>query len=452
MKRPAHSPAAPAASPAGRPRKAQPGRALEKRPSPTAASPAEVGPPARPGSLGRRLERRLKRALARVLVRLFRPPPVTARQVATARVERLLVVRQHNQMGDMVLALPALRALRRAYPRARLTFVTAPLCEELLRDHPDIDELIVFRKKQMWRPWELVGFIRRLRRQRPDLAVVMGTVSFSTTSALLVRASGAPLRVGTTSRPFGSELSRAVYNLELPLGPEGVHEVEHNLAPLADMGIQASLELPHLEPSAQAVQAAAEFLARVFPASPPAHVTRSVLDASPPSATQPPPCSAGPLVGVHPGAGKRANIWPARHFAAVAGALREAYGVRVVLTEGPRDADVVSELASRLDGAPRWGARLGDTLGLLAQADLVLSNDTGMAHVAAAVGTPVVVVFGPTDARRWRPAGDHVWTVLSGTGRIEDVAVASVLEAARAWLDSRGRSNDAKLDRSSSRS
>ena len=346
----------------------------------------------------------------------MRPRPATPAEMAAAPVGRLLVVRQQNQMGDMVCALPALGALRRAYPRARLTFVAAPLCEELLRDHPDIDELLVFRQREMWHPGRLLGFVRRLRRPRPDLAVVMTTVSFSTTSALLAWASGARWRVGASSLPFGSQLSRAIYHLELPLGPEGVHEVEHNLAPLRAMGIAAPLQGPRLEPQPAALARARAFLERQLPGA------------------------GGPLLFVHAGAGKRPNVWPPERFASVIEALGRERRARAVLVEGPSaiDAEATAGVHAALgSAAPVWRAPLGDALGMMALADIALCNDTGLAHVAAAVGIPTIVVFGPTDVQRWKPWGDHVRAVCSPTGCIDDIGIEPVLQAVRAGLDMR---------------
>ncbi len=366
--------------------------------------------PARSDGPARRLERASKRNLSRALARLRPATQVTAAHIRGAPVRELLVVRQHNQMGDMVLALPALRALRRAFANARLTFVAAPLCEELLDGHPDIDRLLVFRKQEASQPQRLAAFLHALRTPRPDLAVVMSTVSFSTTSALLCWASGARHRVGASSLPFGSELSRAVYHFELPPGPEGVHEVEHNLAPLRALGIDAPYELPHLEATTAAQSKAHAFVQHAAP-------------------------GVGPLVVVHPGAGKQPNLWPVNHFAATLTAMQRDHGARIVLSEGPRDAPVVESLLQQLPGLARWSAPLGATMGLLQIADVVLANDTGIAHVAAALGRPTVVVFGPTDVQRWKPPGVHVRVVAASTGFVADVAVESVLDALHAALD-----------------
>ena len=368
--------------------------------------------PARSATIARRAERASKRSLARLVARLRPAPRMTAAAIRAAPVHELLVVRQHNQMGDMVCALPALHALRSAFPQARLTFVTAPLCEELLAGHPEVDRLLVFRKQDARQPHHLAGFLHRLRTPRPDLAIVMTTVSFSTTSALLCWASGARIRVGASSLPFGSELSRAVYHFELPLGPEGGPEVEHNLAPLRALGIEAPFALPHLEPTATARAAADDFL-------------RTAIRGT------------GPLVVVHPGAGKLPNLWPVEHFAATLAVLRRDLDARIVATEGPRDAPIVAALRARIPDMAHWSASLGATMGLLHAADVVLANDTGIAHVAGALGRPTVVVFGPTDVQRWKPPGAHVRAVVSPTGFVADVAVETVLDAVRAALDPR---------------
>jgi len=365
--------------------------------------------PARPDTFARRMERASKRLLSGWLAACVRPAPLDPSHLRRASVRRLVVIRQHNQLGDMVCALPALHALRRAWPAAHLIFVASPLSEPLMSGHPDIDELLVFRKQEAWRPWKLAAFLRRLRSPRPDATVVLSTVSFSTTSALLAWATGAPMRVGGSSLPFGSHLSRAIFHLELPPGPTGVHETQHHLAPMRALGFVTPETQPRLNVAPAALEDARRRLNELAPGT-------------------------GPLVLAHVGAGKSPNIWPAEQFAAVLEALQSTDGARIVLIEGPSDAAAVNEVAARLRQAGRWRAPLPETVAALAAADLVVSNDTGIAHVAGAVGVPRVVVFGPTDAARWSPPGAHVHVVQSPTGSIADVEVASVLDATRAAL------------------
>jgi len=368
----------------------------------------EPGPARRP-TLAYSLEKRGKRLVESLLRALLRPRPLDGGALERLEVRQLLVIRQHNQMGDMVLCLPALRALRERWPEAHLRFVTAPICEELLQGHEDIDELIVFRKREMRRPAVAWRWLRALRQPRPDLALVLGSVSFSTTSALLALASRAPVRIGASSRPFGSGLSEAIYHRELP-EPDGIHELDRNLSTLEPLGIRTSDRLPHLRASTDTVVAARAFLGPMRPGE--------------------------RLVVVHVGAGKLPNVWPGEYFAQCIDRLARSSNLRVVLTEGPRDATLVQDVQQQAGVTlSRWRRPLGDTLGLLDLAALVVSNDTGMAHVAAALGRPTLVLFGPTDPNRWRPVGPAVQVLQSPTRRIIDLPVDEVVQAAAAVLD-----------------
>lgn len=375
--------------------------------------------PARRSTPQRRLERASKRQLTRWLARVSRPRPVSPADIAALPVRRLLVVRQHNQMGDMVLALPALHALRRNFAEAHLVFLTGPLGEELLQDSPDVDELIVFRKDAMRRPWNLLAFLRHIRHPRADLAVVMGSVSFSTTSALLAWASGARVRAGVSSHPFGNELTRAIYHLELPAGGEDLPEAQRNLVPIRALGVAVDdlPEFPGLRARPEAIGAARQRLGLSVQARTP----------------------GPPLVVLHCGAGKQPNIWPAERFAQLGTLLQDVFGADVVLTEGPNDGDVVAGVVAGMPRAPqRWREPLRQTMGLLAIADVVVSNDTGIAHVAAALGTRTIVLYGPTDARRWRPIGPNVRSVVAAGGCIENVTWQEVWACVHANLEQRG--------------
>jgi ADP-heptose:LPS heptosyltransferase len=369
--------------------------------------------PARKPTPGVWFERRGKHFMARMLRMILRPRPISDADLERLEVRELLVIRQHNQMGDMVLCLPTLHALRERWPQARLRFVTAPICRELLQDHGDIDELLVFHKRAMRRPTALWTWLRHLQRPRADLAIVLGSVSFSTTSALLALLSRARVRIGASSRPFGSELSDAVYHRELTAAT-GVHEVERNLSTLQALGIHADGEPPRLWATPQARATAQAFLVAGAEGR---QEHRTVV--------------------LHTGAGKLPNVWPAEYFARLANQLVATGNVRIVLTEGPRDAAIV-DAVERQASVPmlRWRRTLGETMGLLQASDLIISNDTGMAHVAAALQRPTLVLFGPTDAQRWRPAGSGVRVQASPSGRIIDLPVQAVLGAALEMLQS----------------
>lgn len=390
--------------------------------------------------MGRPAVRRCKGWLAARVAGLARRPPLTPAELRALRPRRLLIVRQHNQMGDMICATPALRSLRRAYPEAEIALVCAPVNHEVVRHNPDLDRTFVF-AQQLWRrPDRLGRFLHELRRFRPELAFVLNSVSFSVTSAWIAAASGARWIVGGDSRPFGWDVSGRLYSLELPSRPvPDRHAVLHNLAPLAAVGL-AGADLADLAtvvvPAASETARAAELLAALP--------------------------GGGPLLALHPGAGKRANCWPAERFAAVA-ACAAAAGERVLVLQGPADGEPLARLRRAL---AELGVPLGDLAGprtapgappgpagavsavapsivlaplcpvgvaaaVLARADRFLCNDTGLMHVAGAVGTPTLALFGPTDPALWKPLAPQVQALRGEGGDLAALTVAAVWSALR---------------------
>ncbi|MHB8077843.1 MAG: glycosyltransferase family 9 protein [Candidatus Krumholzibacteriia bacterium] len=358
----------------------------------------------------------MKRLFVAAVARSSRRQKLSLSDIRARAPRRILIVRQHNQMGDMVCATPALRALRRAFPEARLALVTAPVNHEVVRHNPDLDRVLLF-DRVVWRsPPRLLRFLTEVRRFRPDLAVVLNSVSFSVTSAWIAAASGAPVIIGGDSRPFGWDLSRHLYSLELPSRPElDRHAVLHNLAPLEAVGIAAA-GLDTIVVPAPAERAAAAAL----------------LDGLP---------GDGPLLVIHPGAGKRANLWPAGRFAAIA-ARAAAAGERVMVLQGPADGGIIARFTAELAAAGHDASRgrivtaprqpVGVCAALLARCDRFLCNDTGLMHVAGAVGAPTLALFGPTDPALWKPLSPVVRALRAKNDRLDTLGVEAVWDALRA--------------------
>jgi heptosyltransferase-2 len=348
--------------------------------------------------VSRGLERRIKAYLARLGARLLRRAPLTAEELRALPARRILVVRQHNQMGDMVCATPAFRALREAYPAAELVLVAAPINDAVVRHNPHLDGILSF-DKAVWRnPRRLVRFWRDLRGFRADLAFVLNSVSFSVTSAVLALLSGAPRVVGGNSHPFGWEISDA-YSLVLPAAPdlEG-HAVDDNLAPLASVGITTDDRSTVVVPAPEQEAEARDLLAGWG-------------------------WSPGFWM-VHPGAGKRQNVWPAERFATVVERATAA-GRRLLVIHGPADEPVVRRLREQLGPAARAAVRIapplsvGTVAALLRRADRFLCNDTGIMHVAGALRVPTLALFGPTHPEQWKPPVPEV-VALASPRRSED--------------------------------
>lgn len=357
----------------------------------------------------KRFERRGKVVLAEALAPLIGTRGSGAPLPEPGNVRSLLIIRQHNQMGDMLLAVPAFRGIRNRFPNARITLLAASINSGVMQNNPFVDEVITWSKEQSRRdPLALLRFIRGLRRQRFDVLIVLNTVSFSVTSMLLGAVSGAAWRAGSSSLPFGTDLTSRYYHLELSLPDDDelalMHESEHNLYPLRALGIDESDLSSELVPFEWEERGSREFTAAAF--------------------------GDGPYAVIHPGAGKVQNIWPPERFAEVSGALLERYGIHSVAVRGPVDDIFFARFLDACAASPQVIScpTVGFLGALMRDAAVSVCNDTGVAHIAGAVGARCAEIFGPTDPLRWKPVSDNVIAVKPHDGKVNSVTTAEVLE------------------------
>jgi ADP-heptose:LPS heptosyltransferase len=363
-------------------------------------------------SLIKRIEHAGKRALVSFLTVLVRTPRASRNQVFGAPPRRVLVIRQHNQMGDMLLAVPALRAIKETFASVDLTLLTARINRDVMLNHPYVDHVLTFDAR---RPFAVPSLIASMRRSHYDVVIVLHTVSFSFTSAVLGLLSGARFRVGSSSEKFRNRLSRSFYHLELPLPSEAelatMNEAEHNLYPLRAAGIDTKNISPVVVPSVSDVAWARHFMSE-----------RAELGAL--------------TVAVHPGAGKIQNIWPPERFAQLIDLLSQRARLGVIVLQGPRDAETVARFC-RVSQVPQIVIRdrsIGEVAAVMQQCDLVLCNDTGVMHVASAAGARTLAIFGPTDPSRWAPRCDNLHIVRGKNGRLEELDPVEVFRAALGLL------------------
>ncbi len=300
---------------------------------------------------------------------------------------RVLIVRL-GAVGDVVRTLPALRALRRSWPKSRIAWAVEPGSAPLLAGHPDLDELIVLDRKQVVRAFSRLdpggmraaaAFVRSLRAFAPDAAFDFQS---SLKSAFAARASGAPVRFG-----FGPGHSREGAHLFVtrrvtPSAPRQ-HRVLRALALVEAAGvapgpIEANLALRDDE----------------------RRVARERLEAI---AGPRPRIALGPF-------SPRRQAWkryPLVSWTEIARGLALG-GAHVLVLGGPGEEAEMAELCSRagafVDACGAGGLR--DLAATIAACDLFVGGDTGPMHLAWASGVPVVAVYGPTDPVLNAPWGD----------------------------------------------
>jgi ADP-heptose:LPS heptosyltransferase len=365
----------------------------------------------------KRIEKRGKMALASFVALFLRSEPMAPESFAEIDPVSILVIRQHNQMDDLFLAVPAFRGLRNRFPKARITLLAASINTDVMMNNPYVDEVLTYaRERNRRNPVNLLRFVRSIRGRRFDLVIVLNTVSFSVTSMLLAAVSGARLRIGSSSRKFGHDLTGRFYHLELPLPSEGelarMHESEHNIYPLRAIGVRPDGLESFLAPTEKEISESESLVEASFGKD-------------------------QPFIVVHPGADKKQNVWPPERFAELVRRLRGSGELGVAAVRGPVDGEVFDDFLQACGGVTV--VLSSPVVGLLGavmkRAVLTLCNDTGIIHIAGAVGANCCAVFGSTDPSRWKPVNGSVVAVRAVDGKVGSVSVEDVLSAALPFLE-----------------
>jgi ADP-heptose:LPS heptosyltransferase len=368
--------------------------------------------------LGTKSARKLRLVLAAFLFRLLKTRKVTANPFEVCGSEaRILVIRQQNQMGDMLLATPCLRALRQTLPQGWITLLASHENEAVVHNNPYVDEVLIYDKKAFRRhPFSFIRFLGSLRKRGFDISVVLSTVSFSVTSSLLSLVSRARYRLGYSGKSYGLGFVDRAFHVTVPLVDEGKHQTKVGLGLLEYFGVTTDNLSPIMVPSEEDKRFAEEFALRF-----------SLLPGS-------------EVVGIHPGAGKMKNRWPASKFARVANELGKNHGARIVVIGGPSDAEVLGATLKDLEFAPivLTGESIGRVAAVMRRLSLFICNDTGVLHVAAAVGCPTLALFGPTDPLRWAPIADCVRALRAPSFRIDELKEEVVLALAVQMISWKG--------------
>jgi lipopolysaccharide heptosyltransferase II len=289
---------------------------------------------------------------------------------------RSILIFHLNQIGDLMFTLPALKALREAFPQARITSLLRPHLIGLLAESGFVDEII---PRPPGGPLEAIALARRLRRLRPDLAIAF---SQSATMAICARLSGARQRIGYIDSDLCRLLNHRVQERGIPCPRKVMHLLRSLGVTPRKTDYVGLVRLAEADEEAGARTLAGAGLA-----------------------------GSGPLVALAPGesADRPYKSWSMEGFTRVGERLAAELDARLIVVGGGKDAAVGDAIASGLHERARSLA--GKTTpaqlaAVLSRCDLLIGIDSGPMHVAAALGVPVVGIFGPTDPTRTGPMGE----------------------------------------------
>ena len=293
-------------------------------------------------------------------------------------------------IGDIVHALPALAAIRRALPEAQLDWVVEARSAEILRGNPLIGKLIevdTHSVRSSWSPERILVEIRRqtsdLRSGRYDIAIdLQGLLK----SAAIAKISGAKRRIGFDKANLREPAARLMYSDKVPV-PQGINVIDKNLA---------------LVREALAIEVGDVY---EFPIATSAdHRLEADAIAS---------RSARPFALLNPGGGWVTKLWRAADFGRLAKRLSEESGLEPMIVTGPGETKLAAEAREHGGGIELIHAEpsLKGFFELAKRAAVYVGGDTGPTHIAVAAGAPVVGLFGPTEW--WR----------NGSPRADDISV-----------------------------
>jgi heptosyltransferase II len=277
-----------------------------------------------------------------------------------------ILIRSTNWIGDAVMTTPAMGAVRAVFPKAEIVVAANPIVAELLRHHPDCDRLLVYDKKGAHHGiGGLLRFCGTIREERFELAILFQN---AIEAAIMTTLARIPRRAGYTTDGRGFLLTHRVSGWKRA---RRFHHTAYYLNMLAGLDIRGGRGQLRLHCTDEELAEAREQLGE------------------------------GWWVAVNPGATYgSAKRWFPERFAAAADEIAKEFSARTLIVGGPDEAEIGKEVAAKmrtpsLNLAGRTSVR--QLMALLSQCRLLITNDSGPMHVAAAFGVPIVAIFGSTD-------------------------------------------------------
>ncbi|MDH3268577.1 MAG: glycosyltransferase family 9 protein [Ignavibacteria bacterium] len=334
---------------------------------------------------------------------LFSVSETPSRELNTPK--KILIVRQHNQLGDLLAGVSLFRALKETYPDSHLSLVVSPFNYPGMVKNKFLDRIYIFDKKKLFNPVYLFRTIKFFREEY-DLTIVPVVVSISFTSNLLARLSNSKIRIGANSLNGKPNLSSFFFDRRIDLDwrnhPDS-NVSERSLDIVRPFGINTSNYRSEITFQDEDTASAKKFIE--------GFTDKNKI------------C----LIGLHVGAGKSNNRWSLEKYSVLLKRIKSNYPANFYLTGGWAEKEELNYLIKNVDIS--FGKFINKPIpqvaALISMSDLFISNDTGIMHVAGTTDTPQISIFGPTNPFNWAPIGMNKYFVRKSE-LIDDVSVEDV--------------------------
>jgi heptosyltransferase-2 len=318
---------------------------------------------------------------------------------------RILIVRQHNQFGDMLAGISIFRAVKETYPDCNLTLLASPENYYGLINNRLIDTLFVFDKKKIYNPYYFIKLLKLLR-EPYDLVIVPVTVSISFTSNLIARFANSLTRIGPSS--LNGMKNNSDFLFERRVAIDWRKQPDSNVADrildiVRPFGINTNNFHAEVTYGKEDIDHAGKFISGI----------RSNQNEI--------------LIGLHVGAGKVPNRWALQKYIELINKLEGNYGAKFYLTGSSSDMGEINFVKSgvTVDIGLFINKKISEVAALISLSNLFITNDTGIMHVAGTTDTPLVSVFGPTNPFNWAPIGSNKFFIRKSEF-IDDISVEDV--------------------------
>jgi lipopolysaccharide heptosyltransferase II len=291
-------------------------------------------------------------------------------------VNRILIVNV-NWVGDVLFSTPLIKGLRKKFPKGYIACMIPPRCREALELNPHLNEIIIYDEDGLHRsPFGKLRLISALRSGRFDAAILLHR---SFTRSLMVFMAGIPRRIGYQRRRRDFLVTDAV---ELP--PEDAHRVDFFMNLGRPLGIATDDRNYEFFISDNDRKKAKGLLE-----------SEGIADSD-------------KLVAINPGGNWNPKRWPVENFAEAADGLMEQHNAKIIISGAAKDMPLANDIASRMKQRPAISCgktTLKQAAAIFERSNLVIANDSGPMHIAVAMGTPTIALFGPTSPEITGPLG-----------------------------------------------
>lgn len=327
------------------------------------------------------------------------------------KIKKILVIRKHNQIGDMIVSIPMYYALKKKFPKSKITLLASKTNYSIpfKEINPYIDEVVIFDKSTILNQLKL---IKQLRQSKFDIAIIPSTIRFSTTSILISWLAGIKIRVGVEEINGMKNQFSFLLNIKQKFKwiEKNTHQILRNLEVVEQIGCKLNFNgifeaFPKIQEDEK-------------------YIIKKIIEKK--------FNSKNLLIGIHPGAGKIQNIWSINNFLTLIKILRVKYKANFIITAGYTDDDIIQKIQTELENLkiPFFLAKnfqFKTLMALIDQCDLFISNDTGVMHIAGLTDTVLIALMIKSNVKEWSPLGKNKFYISSSNDDINKISVEEVL-------------------------